>query len=75
MKSEAVKNSSSNFLIETSQFEVSKDKLLGKGSFGKVYEGTYFKLPVAVKTLKTVHTPQALEDFRHEIQTLMYTHC
>lgn len=61
-----------NYLIDFSQLEINKEKLLGTGSFGEVYEATYFKLPVAVKHLKTGHNPKALEDFQNEMQTLMY---
>ena len=45
-------------------------KLLGKGSFGKVYEGMYYKLPVAVKKIKA-SDEQAMKDFQNEVQTLM----
>jgi hypothetical protein len=61
-----------NFLLDISKLAVFKDKLLGKGSFGKVYEGSYFKLPVAVKKLKTSNTESALDDFRREVRILMY---
>lgn len=50
---------------------MNKNKILGSGSFGKVYEGTYYKLPVAVKKPKTGHNLQALNDFKNEVQILM----
>lgn len=59
------------FLINFSNFQIFKDSVLGKGTFGKVYKGAYYKMPVAVKKLKTSHTPQARDDFKNEIQTLM----
>ena len=54
-----------------SHFSFDKNSVLGTGSFGKVYKGKYFKLPVAVKKLKN-KTPRAIDDFKNEIQTLMY---
>ena len=57
------------YFIDPKHFEMSK-KLLGKGSFGKVYEGMYYKLPVAVKKIKA-SDEQAMKDFQNEVQTLM----
>ena len=59
-------------LINFSQFQLNKSKILGTGSFGEVYLGSYYELPVAVKMLKTGHDLQVLEDFKNEIQILMY---
>ena len=55
--------------IDTSHLEVNKKKVLGKGSFGKVYYGRYFKSPVAVKIVKDVNK-EFWKDFENEIQIL-----
>ena len=58
--------------IDVSQFSYDKSKVIGKGSFGKVYLGQYYRLAVAVKKLKYTSS-RALDDFKHEVQTLMYS--
>ena len=57
--------------IDFNHFEINYNKVLGNGSFGEVYEGTYYKLPVAVKKLKKSDSLHAVEDFKNEVQTLM----
>jgi serine/threonine protein kinase len=50
----------------------SKEQILGRGSFGTVYYGTYYKLPVAIKKLKNVsHSDDIVEDFMKEVRILM----
>lgn len=56
-----------------SQLEIDKSQPLGKGSFGEVYYGTYYKAPVAIKTLKSAHlTDKGMKDFANEVKTLAY---
>ena len=57
--------------IDASKFSYDKSKILGKGSFGKVYLGEFYKLSAAVKKIKYT-SPRELLDFQHEVQTLMY---
>ena len=61
-----------SYLINFSHFKMNETNKLGEGSFGTVYQGTYYKLPVAIKKLKTGHSKQSMDDFKNEIQTLMY---
>ena len=59
--------------IEVDQLEINKMEVLGKGSFGKVYSGTYFKAPVAIKMFKDVTLNKVFwDDFDNEISILMY---
>jgi predicted Ser/Thr protein kinase len=52
--------------------EFFKEKILGKGTFGKVFQGTYYKSPVAVKKLRNMHfSNEAMEDFTKEVKVLM----
>ena len=54
------------------QLQVFKSEILGIGGFGKVYKGSYFRLPVAVKKLKKSHIgTDAMEDFMKEIKIIM----
>ena len=62
---------SETYEINNLHFVVDKQQVLGKGSFGKVYGGTYYMLPIAVKKLKASSTAKAINDFKNEIQTLM----
>ena len=55
--------------LDLSHLEIQKNKVLGTGSFGKVYYGKYFKSPVAIKKLKL--NDEFYEDFNNEIQILM----
>lgn len=50
------------------QFQyLEKDRLLGAGSFGSVYEGKYFEQNVAIKYLTSQDlSDEALEEFSHE---------
>jgi len=45
------------------------DKVIGEGSFGSVYKGSYITHPAAIKTLKAV-SQEALNDFVREIDML-----
>ena len=58
--------------IDFDHFKINEIGVLGEGSFGTVYKGMYYKLPVAVKKLRTKHSKQSLDDFHNEIQILMY---
>ena len=52
--------------------KINKDKLLGRGSFGKVYYGTYFRMPVAIKSIsKKSINAKAMQDFKNEVEILM----
>jgi hypothetical protein len=53
-------------------FHLTKRKFSEKGSFGKVYQGSYYRLPVAVKKIKN-SSPRAIDEFKHEVQLLMYS--
>src|SRR5688572_15455236 len=66
-------------MIETP--EITLGKILGQGSFGKVYKGTWNKLDVAIKIIKTNDTDETekkkLEDSLYEIKihkTLIHQH-
>ena len=65
-----IKKQQGSFEVDKFHLIVNKETVLGKGAFGKVYEGMYYKLPVAVKKLKNTSV-RAMEDFQHEVQTLM----
>ena len=68
---EIVQTSSlSDYLVNSPQLEFSKEKILGKGTFGKVYQGTYYKSPVAVKKVKNI-AEEAMDDFTKEMKILM----
>jgi len=45
------------------------DKVIGEGSFGSVYKGSYASQPAAIKTLKSL-SQEALNDFIREIDML-----
>jgi predicted Ser/Thr protein kinase len=47
--------------------EINKEKIIGNGSYGQVFYGTYFKSPAAVKTLKNM---TFTEEFKKEVQLL-----
>ena len=54
--------------------QTSKNKLIGGGSFGRVYYGIYRGTPVAVKTLSIYFespTDKALLDFEQEAKILL----
>ena len=55
--------------LDFSHLEIQKKKVLGIGSFGKVFYGKYFKSPVAIKKIKL--SDDFNEDFSNEIQILM----
>ena len=57
--------------IDTNHLKIDEKKILGEGSFGTIYGGTYFKMPVAIKTLKG-GSLEVIDDFKHEVQTLLY---
>ena len=61
-----------SYLVDKDHLEVNKKKLLGKGSFGKVYYGSYFKSPVAIKKFKEVTlSDEFWADFDNETKILM----
>ena len=54
-----------------SQLQINEKQLLGQGSFGQVYFGEYFKMPIAVKKIKNIQLERAREDFVKEIKILV----
>ena len=59
-------------LIDVIHLELHKKKVLGRGSFGKVYYGTYYKSPVAIKALKNAHlTQKGIQHFKREVTLLL----
>jgi len=54
-------------------FAADEDKILGKGAFGIVFEGTVHKKPVAVKTLiPTAAAKDSLKSLVSELKLLSY---
>ena len=47
-----MKTNIKHHLIDNENLTVDKNNVKGKGSFGKVYVGTYYECPVAIKTFK-----------------------
>ncbi len=61
-------------MVDSNQLEINKNQILGKGTFGKVYLGKYFKSPVAIKKFKEVSESQEFwGDFENEIKILLYS--
>ena len=59
--------------IDYSQLEQFPDKILGEGAFGEVYQGLYFKIPVAIKRLKKSQLgAKGMVEFKNEVQLLSY---
>ena len=56
------------YVLDKSQLVIS-DTILGKGSFGNVFKGSYYKSQIAVKVLH--QTSDSINDFQKEIQILM----
>ena len=60
-------------LIHVEHLSIQKKRVLGRGGFGKVYYGTYYKSPVAIKALKSAHlTKKGIEHFKREVKLLLY---
>ena len=57
--------------VDISGLKINKDEILGRGSFGTVYKGLYYKLPVAVKVLHNIlFDTKAKDDFIKEAQII-----
>jgi hypothetical protein len=68
--------SMSEYVVNSSELEYSKADVIGTGAFGKVYQGNYYKQPVAIKKIKGLHVEEgAVQAFIQEIKTLMYKNC
>lgn len=50
--------------------KISKEKVIGEGSFGKVYKGKYGEREVAIKKIKLIQLPN-YDEIMHEIQAVM----
>ena len=72
-----IKSTISKSVEKTKEFDRSKleisTNVIGEGSFGEVYLGEYYKLPVAIKKLKRSRIGErAIEDFKNEVAILVY---
>ncbi len=56
-------------IIEEGKIIKNKNQLLGEGSFGKVYKGTYGKIEVAIKKLK-LHQMANIDEIMQEIKAV-----
>src|SRR5579863_2992302 len=59
-----------SFEISSKDVRIDREKELGRGSFGVVYQGFFFKEAVAVKQLLSNLSDKADVDFRREAQVM-----
>ena len=57
-------------ITEILEEEIELKRLIGKGSYGEVYEGMVRGKPVAVKILKAQFDEKTIEDFKHEVRVM-----